>query len=108
MIPLELASGLDTLPCRGDFDEDTLLLNTDGVVECNELLGLGDGARLVEGKTSVDLSRDTARDKSKDLLAELDELFGKANRVYTCNKLEQTMHYSRDGQWQGWPAPQGR
>lgn len=52
---LELTGGLDTLPCRSDLDEDTLLLDTNGVVESNELLGLGLGALLVEGKTGVDL-----------------------------------------------------
>lgn len=71
---LEFTGGLDALPCRSDLDEDTLFLDADGVVEGDELLGLGLGALLVEGKTRIDLGGDTARDESEDFLAELDEL----------------------------------
>lgn len=71
---LEFTGGLDTLPCRSDLDEDTLLLDADGFVEGNELLGLGLGALLVEGKTGIDLGGDTTRDESENFLAELDEL----------------------------------
>ena len=74
VVALELASSLDTLPSRSDLDEDTLLLDASGLVESDELLGLGLGGLLVEGETGIDLSGDTAGDDLQDLLAELDEL----------------------------------
>ena len=74
VIALQLAGGLDTLPGGGDLDEDTVLLDTDGLVESNELLGLRLGRLLVEGQTGVDLCRDTTWDDLENLLAELDEL----------------------------------
>jgi len=40
VITLKLASCLDTFPCRGNLDQDTVLLDTDRVVERNEFLGL--------------------------------------------------------------------
>jgi len=40
VISLEFTSGLDALPCRCDFDENALLLDTDRLVESNELLSL--------------------------------------------------------------------
>ncbi len=70
---LELGGGLDTLPSRGDLDEDTVLLDADRLVEVNELVGLLDGSGLVERVLGVDLGRDTAGDDLEDLLAELDE-----------------------------------
>lgn len=74
VIPLQFPSGLDTLPGRSDLDEDTVLVDTEGLVEGEELLSLGLGGLLVEGKTSIDFGGDTARDDFEDLLAELDEL----------------------------------
>jgi hypothetical protein len=78
---LELGGGLDTLPGRGDLDEDTVLLDADRLVEVNELVRLLDGSGLVERVLGVDLGRDTARDDLEDLLAELDEerVDGKVN-----------------------------
>ena len=76
VVTLELARGLDTLPGRGDLDEDALLLDADGLVEGNELLRLRLGRLLGVGETGVDFSRDTAGDDLQDLLAELDELEG--------------------------------
>jgi hypothetical protein len=72
---LELAGGLDALPCAGDLDEDTLLLDADGVVESDELLGLGLGTLLVEREPGVDLGGDTAGDDLQDLGTEVDELW---------------------------------
>ena len=40
MLALELTSGLDSLPRRCNFDKDTLLLDTDGLVEGDEFFGL--------------------------------------------------------------------
>ena len=74
IIALKLARGLDTLPSRRDLDKDALLLHTDRVVQCDELLGLGLSGLLVKGKTGVDLGRDTAGDDLQDFRAELDEL----------------------------------
>jgi hypothetical protein len=92
VITLEFTSSLDTLPRRCDFDENTLLFDTNRLVEGNELLSLridknkepiklcdnitylGLGALLVEGETSIDFRRHTARNDSKNLLAKLDKL----------------------------------
>jgi hypothetical protein len=51
---------VDAFPRAGDLDEDTLLLDADGVVEGDELLGLG--GLLVERESGVDLGGDTAGD----------------------------------------------
>lgn len=97
VVSLEFPGGLDTLPRRCDFDEDTLLLDTNRFVKRDELFGLGDenegistfaelrvrvfeiiylflGAFLVKGKTSIDLRRHTAGDNSKNFFTEFDEL----------------------------------
>jgi hypothetical protein len=37
---LEFTSGLDTLPGRGDLDQNAVLVDADGLVEGDELLGL--------------------------------------------------------------------
>lgn len=37
---LEFAGGLNTLPCRGDLDEDSVLRNADGFVKLDEMAGL--------------------------------------------------------------------
>lgn len=71
---LEFTRSLDTFPSRSDLDQDAVLLDTDGVVEGDELLGLGLGTLLVKGETGVDLGRDTSRDDGEDGLAEFDEL----------------------------------
>ena len=72
---LKLPGGLDTLPGGGDLDEDTVLLDTDGLVESDELLGLGLGRRLVVREARIDLGGDTAGNDLQDLLAKLDELW---------------------------------
>lgn len=59
---LELARGLDTLPCRGDLDQDTLLLDTKSLVQGEELFCLCLGALLVEGQTGIDFGGNTAGD----------------------------------------------
>lgn len=43
VVPFEFTRCLDTLPRRCDLDEDTLLLDADGLVESNELFGLDGG-----------------------------------------------------------------
>jgi hypothetical protein len=73
-VTLELARGLDTFPGRCDLDEHTFLPDSDGLVERNELSGLGLGCLLVKGETGVDFSRDTAGNDREDLFAEFDEL----------------------------------
>lgn len=75
VVTLKFASSLDTLPCRGNLDEDTILLYADGLVENNKLLGLGLGCLLVERQTSVDLSGDTSGNDFEDFFAELNELY---------------------------------
>ena len=74
VVALELARGLNALPGRCDLDKHTLFLDSNRLVECNDLLGLGLGGLLVKGETSVDLSRDTAGNDGQDLFTELDEL----------------------------------
>lgn len=70
---LELLGGLDTLPGRGDLDEDAVLVDTDRLVELDQLAGLGEGRLGVKREDGVDLGRDTAGDNLEDGLAELDE-----------------------------------
>ena len=41
VVALELAGSLDTLPGRGDLDQDAVLGNANRLVERDELLGLG-------------------------------------------------------------------
>jgi hypothetical protein len=53
---LELARGLDTFPCGGNFDQNTLLGDANGVVESDKLLCLLLGALLIERKARVNLS----------------------------------------------------
>jgi hypothetical protein len=71
---LEFACSLDTLPGGRDLDQDAILGNTKRIVKCNEGLGFGFGALLVEGEACIDLSRHTARHNLQDFLAKLDEL----------------------------------
>lgn len=98
MVALQDLGGLDTLPCRGDLDQDTVLGDTLCLVELlgrgvsNESLvvlarlgggslwsyvddvqGLVDGGLGVEGEASVDLCGDLAGDDLEDLLAELNQ-----------------------------------
>lgn len=73
VLRLELAGGLDTLPGGGDLDEDALALDTERLVEGDEVLSLLDGGFLVERETGVNLGRDTARDNLEDLATEGDE-----------------------------------
>lgn len=56
IVALELAGSLDALPCRCNLNQHTLLLNPNGFIESNELLGLGLGGLLVERQAGVDLS----------------------------------------------------
>ena len=74
VVTLELARSLDTLPSRSDLDEDALLLDADGLVERDELLGLGLGRRLVVREARIDLGGDTAGNDLQDLLVKLNEL----------------------------------
>lgn len=74
VVALKLASSLDTFPGGGNLDENALLLDSDRLVERNELLGLRLSGLLVEGQTGVDLGGDTAGDDCENLLAEFDEL----------------------------------
>ena len=71
---LELTGSLDTFPCGGDLDEDAVLVDTNRLVESDELLSLGLGSLLVEGKAGVNLSRHTSGDDLEDLLSKLNEL----------------------------------
>ena len=83
VVTLELARSLDTLPCRRDLDQDALLLDTDRLVERDELLSLSLGAFLVEREAGINLSGDAAGDDGEDLLAEFYELdYGWAGRPW--------------------------
>jgi hypothetical protein len=90
VVPLEDLSSLDTLPCRGDLDENALLANALLLVQLkivnfaisvisiesthvNDAQGLVDGGLCVEREAGVDLSGDLAGNNVQDLLAELDE-----------------------------------
>jgi hypothetical protein len=74
IVALELASGLDTLPGRGDLDKDAFFLDSNGFIERNEVSGLGLCALLIEGETSVDFGRNTARNNRKNFFPEFYEL----------------------------------
>lgn len=74
IVAFELASSLDTFPSRGNLDEDAVFLDSNGLVERNEVSGLGLCAFLIKGETSVDFSRNTARDNRKDFPPEFYEL----------------------------------
>ena len=86
VLSLELLRRLDTLPGRGDLDQDTLALDTDRLVKGNEVLGLRLGCCLVEGQLGVNLSGNTARDDRENLLAELDELRERVSVVPPCRQ----------------------
>lgn len=73
VLGLKLTGSLDTLPGRGNLDENSVLLNTLGLVKINDLKGLLDGGILVKGDASINLGRDTARDNLQDLRAKLDK-----------------------------------
>lgn len=73
VLALELAGRLDTLPSGGNLDQDTALIDAEGLVEVDDVEGLGDGRGLVEGEARVDLGGDLARDEGEDLFAELNE-----------------------------------
>lgn len=73
-IALQFAGSLDTLPGGGNLDEDTLLVDTLGLVELDELLGLGLGGLLVKGQAGINLGRDAARYNFEDLCAKCDKL----------------------------------
>lgn len=62
VLGLELSSSLDTLVGGGDLDEDSLLGDTLGLVEIDELESLLDGGVLVERESGVDLGGDSAGD----------------------------------------------
>lgn len=92
VIPLKLASRLNTFPSRCNLDQNTFLFDTDRVVEGDEFLCLKTGRSedesysmkrsaylglccfLIERKTGIHLCRNTPRDDSKNFLAKLNEL----------------------------------
>jgi len=73
VLGLELTGGLDTLPGGGDLDEDTLLVDSDGLVEIDDVESLVDGGLLVEGETGINFGGDLSRDNGENFLSELDE-----------------------------------
>ena len=73
VIPLQLSSGLDSLPSGSDLDQDTVPVDSLGLVQGDDLLGLGDGSLLVVRQSGVDLGRNSTRNDLEDLLAEFDE-----------------------------------
>lgn len=93
VLRLQDVRSLDTLPGRGDLDQDTVLGDANGLVELrwsaprplhvlpafeerqylDDVQGLVDRGLGVEGEAGVDLSRDLAGDDVEDLLAELDQ-----------------------------------
>lgn len=73
MVAFKFASGLNAIPCRSNLDEHALLLDSQALVELNEVNSFRFGRLLVEGEGSVDFSGDAAGDDVEDLLAKLDE-----------------------------------
>lgn len=79
VLGLELSSSLDTLVGGGDLDENSVLGDTLGLVEVNELESLLDGGVLVERESGVNLGGDSAGDDLQNLGTELDEELVKSN-----------------------------
>jgi hypothetical protein len=73
VLGLKLTGSLNTLPGRGNLDEDSVLLNALGLVEINNLKGLLDGGILVKRDAGINLGRDTTGDNLQDLRAKLDK-----------------------------------
>ena len=74
LLLLEVSSGLDTSVGRSNLDKNSVLVDTDGLVECDKLLSLGDGGLGVKRKRGVNLGGNSTGDDLEDLSAELDEL----------------------------------
>ena len=70
---LEPLGGPDSLPGRGDLDQDPLAVDAVGLVEADQPARLLDRRLGVEREPGVDLGRDAAGDDLEDLLAEGDE-----------------------------------
>jgi len=70
---LEVLGGLDTLVGGSDLDQDSLLVNTKGLVKVNELVGLGNSTGLVEGELGVNLGGYSTGDDLEELLTETNE-----------------------------------
>ena len=66
----EQARGLDALPGGGDLDQDPVAVDAGGLVERDEMPGLGDGGVGVEAEARVDLGGDATGDDLEDLAAE--------------------------------------
>lgn len=73
VVALQDLGGLDTLPGRGDLDENAVLGDALSLVELDDVQGLVDRGLGVKGEAGVDLGRDLAGDDLEDLLAELDQ-----------------------------------
>jgi hypothetical protein len=73
VLGLELTGGLDALPGGGDLDENTLLVNSDGLVEINDVKSLVNRGLLVEGETGINFGGDLSWNDGENFLSELDE-----------------------------------
>jgi len=47
IVTFEFPGSLDTFPCRRDFDQNTLFLDTNWIIEGNELLSLWDNTGVI-------------------------------------------------------------
>ena len=99
---LQLLGRADALPGRGDLDQDPLAVDSLGLVEVDQVMGLADGRLGVEGEPGIDLGRDPAGDDLEDLLAETDRQLVGAGL-----DLGVVIVGHRPGRGR-WPAPAGR
>jgi hypothetical protein len=73
VLGLQDVSGLDTLPGRGDLDENAVLGDTSLLVQLDDVQSLVNGGLGVEREASVNLGGNLSGDDLENLLSELDE-----------------------------------
>lgn len=73
VLGFKFLSGLDTLISRGNLDQDAILVDSLLLVKVNDFQSLLDGGFLVEGKSCIDLSRNTTGNDVENLGTELDQ-----------------------------------
>lgn len=68
-------SGLDPLPGRSDFNQDTLLGNPSVFIQFNNSLSAFDGSFLVKRQARIHLGRNSARNQFQNLGSKIHQQF---------------------------------
>ncbi|RUS24477.1 hypothetical protein BC938DRAFT_473523 [Jimgerdemannia flammicorona] len=71
VLGLKNVRSLDTLPGRGDLDQDAVLVNAGLLVELDDTECLGNGALGIEGEAGINLGRDATGNDLEDLNTEV-------------------------------------